>query len=291
MDKLIPFVKLSLLHAGYAKLNNDWNYSDVISPFVRLFLVTEGSASANFINQTLDLKAGYMYLIPSYVYNNYSCANYHEQYYVGFFEEVTLGMSIFNIKQFNYEVKALEYDYELFKRLLHIHPDKKVTDSTPKPHVDSKLLKFRAIDNASLSDDIETQGILTILLARFIKNTNVFDNNKSSKGDLNKVLVYIAKHLQEPLTINFLANYCNLSPDHFTRSFRAKFGIIPSKYIQVKRIERAQFLLVTTEYSLEKIAANVGLPNMSYFSRKFKEIVGVSPGVFRKRQLNLVANG
>ncbi len=286
MNDLVQSVKLSLLHSGYEKLGDNWNYKNVISPFVRLFLITQGEAYANFRNQTFVLKPGFMYLIPSFVYNDYACYDYHEQYYVGFFEEIQQGMSIFNLKHFLYEVEAKSYDYTLFKRLMKIHPDKKVKDTSPRAHINSKLLKFGNLDSISLNYDVETQGILAILLSRFIKNTDVFDEGKSLKGDLNKVLVYIAKHLQEPLTIKFLAHYCNLSPDHFTRNFHSKFGITPNKYVQVKRIERAQFLLLTTKDSLEKIAFDVGMSNMSYFSRKFKEIVGISPAAFRKSQFN-----
>ena len=247
MNTLEQSVKLSLLHAGHEKLDSNWDYKNVISPFVRLFLITHGEAYANFRNQTFILKPGFMYLIPSFVYNSYACNDYHEQYYVGFFEEIQQGMSIFNLKHFSYEVEAKPYHYSLFKRLVEIHPNKKVKDNTPKAHINSKLLKLRHSDDVSLNYDIETQGILTILLSRFIKNTSVFNEGKTLKGDLNKVLVYITKHLQEPLTVKSLADYCSLSTDHFTRSFYSKFGVTPNKYIQVKRIERAQLLLMTTK--------------------------------------------
>ncbi len=286
MGDIFKSVKLSLLHAGYDKLDDSWNYKNVISPFVRLFLITEGTATLSFINQTFNLSPGNIYLIPSYVYNNYSCQSYHEQYYVGFFEEIQLGTSIFNVKQFKYQVQASKFDYRLFERLLQIHPNKKVLDNSPKAHINNRPFEINEHGKVGLNHDIETQGILSILLSRFIQNTNVFDKTKVFKGDLNKVLIYITKHLEDPLSVKFLAEYCNLSPDHFTRSFRAIFGITPNKYIQVKRIERAQFLLLTTKDSLEKIASDIGMANMSYFSRKFKEMIGIGPGAYRKNQFN-----
>ncbi|MGC6430047.1 MAG: AraC family transcriptional regulator [Jejuia sp.] len=284
MNELIQSIRLSLLHAGYDKLDNNWNYKNVISPFVRLFLITKGNAVLNFTNQTFNLSPGNLYLIPSYLYNSYRCDTYHEQYYVGFFEEIQLGTSIFNVKQFNCQVAASQNDYDLFKRLLEIHPNKKVTDSNPKTYINNRPFEFNIGEGLALNYDIETQGILSILLSRFLNNTNVINETNAFEGDLNKVLIYISKHLQEPLSIKFLAAYCNVSPDHFTRSFNSKFGITPNKYIQIKRIERAQVLLLTTKDSLEKIALDVGMPNMSYFSRKFKEMIGVGPGAFRKNQ-------
>ncbi|NMH86019.1 helix-turn-helix domain-containing protein [Flavivirga algicola] len=287
MNELLPFLKLSMLHAGYAKLDDNWCYKNVISPFVRLFLVTKGGAKAYYTNQSFDLKKGYMYLIPSFTYNSYSCDMYHEQYYTGFFEEIKLGMSVFNIKRFEYEVEASAADYDLFKRLIEINPNKSVLESNPQAHINNTLSNYNNPESIALSHDIETQGILSILLSRFIKSSDVFSNKGSFKGDLNKVLVYIAKHLDEEITVSHLAEYCNLSSDHFSRSFYAKFNIKPSKYIQLKRVERAQFLLLSTSDSLKQIAEKVGLNNLSYFSRKFTEITGVSPAKFRKQQLNL----
>lgn len=285
MNDLLHFVKLSLLHVGFAKLDDKWRFKNVISPFVRLFLVTKGNANAYYTNQSFDLKAGYMYLIPSNTYNSYWCDNYHEQYYTGFFEEVKLGMSIFELKKFRYEVEFNEYDLNLFKRLLKINPNIFIIDSTPKSHLKKSFLTSSSVNKSSLNHAIETQGILTILLSRFIEDVNVETSGDILKGDFSTILNYIAKNIKGDITISDLAKFTNLSNDHFSRVFKSKFDITPNKYIQLKRIERAQFLLLTTNYSLEEIAERVGLNNMSYFSRKFKEITKTTPHAFRKQRL------
>ncbi|MEW4922898.1 AraC family transcriptional regulator [Algibacter sp. 2305UL17-15] len=285
MNDLLEFLKLSIIHVGYAKLDNSWNYKNVISPFVRLFLVTKGEANAYYTNQAFNLKPGYLYLIPSFTYNSYGCDVYHEQYYTGFFEEIKLGMSIFNLKRFKYEVEAQDIDYELFERLVEINPSKSVLNSNPETHINRSLLNYGKNENAVPSYDVETQGILSILLSRFVINVDGSSNSDGFKGDLNKVIIYIAKHLNEEITVSSLAKYCNLSPDHFSRSFYSKFQVTPNKYIQLKRIERAQFLLLTTKKSLKQVAQNVGFGNMSYFSRLFKKHAGETPAAFRKNQL------
>jgi AraC-like DNA-binding protein len=58
----------------------------------------------------------------------------------------------------------------------------------------------------------------------------------------------------------------------------------PNKYIQSKRIERAQLLLLSTNNSLKQIAEKVGLENVSYFTRIFKSHTGKTPGAFREGQ-------
>ncbi|WP_298536817.1 AraC family transcriptional regulator [uncultured Algibacter sp.] len=287
MNDLLQSLKLRLIHTGFEGLDHNWNYKNVLSPFVRLILVTEGQATLHHTNQTFKLEPGYMYLIPSYTSNNYSCSTYHKQYYAGFFEEIKLGMSIFNIKHFNFKVKATKYETLLFKRLLEIHPNKKVTDQTPKSHINHSLFQQEKKNKKSSTDSIETQGILTILFSKFIDNKNMLTNNTTGfKDDLSNVLIYIGKHIHQEITVKQLAEYCHLSSDHFTKCFNYRFEITPNKYIQLKRIERAQFLLLTTKDSIQQIADQVGMSNTSYFSRKFKAITGFRPGSFRKQQLN-----
>ncbi len=281
-------VKLDLLHIGYAKLDEKWNYNNVISPFTRLFYVTTGEAIAYHSSQEFNLRPGYMYLIPSYTYNRYKCDKYHEQFYTGFFEQTTDGLSIYNLQSFKYQVKASLTDAQLFKRLLDINPDMAVTNNNPKGHVNKPLLYNLNKQNKTNDQGkyLETQGILSILLSRFIDNSSYNKEKNSTKTKLEKVLIYIAEHLHEELSVQNLANYCHFSPDHFSRIFNQSFGMRPLKYIQTKRIERAQLLLLTTNNSLQEIAGKTGFHNISYFSRLFKKTTGKTPGKFRKEQLN-----
>ncbi|HEY0611972.1 MAG TPA: helix-turn-helix transcriptional regulator, partial [Chitinophaga sp.] len=53
-------------------------------------------------------------------------------------------------------------------------------------------------------------------------------------------------------------------------------------YIQLKRVERAQSLLVNTDLPLAEIAAETGFENLSYFTRIFKEKAGQTPGEYKK---------
>lgn len=285
MYKSLESLTLEILHAGYAKLDSTWRYDNVISPFSRLFYVSTGEAEATYTNQLFKLEPGYMYLIPSFTYNSYSCENYHEQYYVSFFDEVEQGVSIYDLKKFKYKVKASKIDVAYLRRLVAINPDIVVTDSKPKAHINR--LKNELPEGFNTNYELETQGILSILFSRFIEEGDVIYSQNKDKGDLNKVLIYINKNLHDDLTIRVLSEYCHLSEDHFSRRFNESFGIRPNKYIQQKRIERSQFLLVTTGDSLKKIAKDVGMENLSYFSRTFKKIVGNTPASFRKQHLNI----
>ena len=57
----------------------------------------------------------------------------------------------------------------------------------------------------------------------------------------------------EPLDIPRLARIARVSEAHFIRTFRATFGETPHRYLQRRRVERAMFLLRTTETSVTDI--------------------------------------
>ena len=87
----------------------------------------------------------------------------------------------------------------------------------------------------------------------------------------------------EPLDIPRLAAIANLSQAHFIRSFRATFGETPHRYLQLRRVERAMFLLTETDREVTAICFDVGFTSLGTFSRTFREIVGQSPTRYRER--------
>jgi transcriptional regulator GlxA family with amidase domain len=87
----------------------------------------------------------------------------------------------------------------------------------------------------------------------------------------------------EPLDVPALARIAFVSEAHFIRTFTAAFGETPHRYLQRRRVERAMYLLRTTERSVTDVCLEVGFTSMGTFSRTFREIVGESPTTYRNR--------
>jgi YesN/AraC family two-component response regulator len=51
----------------------------------------------------------------------------------------------------------------------------------------------------------------------------------------------------------------------------------------VKRIERAQYLITTTNLSYIEIAEETGFENVSYFSKIFKKVTSLTPGQYKQQ--------
>ena len=87
----------------------------------------------------------------------------------------------------------------------------------------------------------------------------------------------------EPLDVPTLARIAYVSEAHFIRTFRATFGETPHRYLQRRRVERAMFLLRTSDRSVTEICIDVGFSSLGTFSRVFREIVGEPPSAHRQR--------
>jgi transcriptional regulator GlxA family with amidase domain len=87
----------------------------------------------------------------------------------------------------------------------------------------------------------------------------------------------------EPLCIQRLADIAEVSEAHFIRTFRATFGETPHRYLQRRRVERAMFLLRSTDRSVTDICFDVGFSSLGTFSRVFRDVVGEPPSVYRER--------
>lgn len=86
---------------------------------------------------------------------------------------------------------------------------------------------------------------------------------------------------QGPLDVAALAEVAAMSPSHFARSFRAAFGETPYRYLQRRRIERAMFLLRTTDLPVTDVCFAVGYESLGSFSATFAQVVGTTASEFR----------
>lgn len=69
---------------------------------------------------------------------------------------------------------------------------------------------------------------------------------------------------------------------HFQRSFTARYGVTPGRYVRLLRMQRACHLLETTDYPMGRISGELGYASMAIFGNCFKREIGVSPTAYRR---------
>ena len=114
-------------------------------------------------------------------------------------------------------------------------------------------------------------------------DTNKPENERSAKHDpVAAAMYFIRQQYMNPITLNDVAAYANMSLYHFSRLFKRDCGYSPHEYIILTRLNRAKHLLKTTDLAIKVIAQKVGYQNVSSFTNAFTARVGISPTLFRK---------
>ena len=286
MSKRLLGHNFSLLHIDYVKLNEQWNYANVISPYFRIYYIDEGEGFVSSRQENIKLEKGYLYIIPSFTLCHLHCSDYLSQYFLHFFEE-SEGISIFEYNRKIIKVPVCKTDIINFERLLEINPGRGINRSD-NPQVYEKNAYYKSYQdlNNIVSDPIyfETQGIILQFISRFLSSDRFKSQHTSPiPSKILDAIRHIQLNLKKNITVGDLAKRANLQHDYFSRLFLQFTGERPLAYIHEKRIEQAQYLIATTSLSFSEIAEETGFENVPYFSKIFKKITSLTPGEYKKQ--------
>lgn len=261
----------------------DHDYEDIISPYTRIYSIINGTGYIIIGNSRITLEEGFLYIIPSYT----SCTYHFDKGLVHIFIHASIdfdnGLSPYNVYSIKYKVALNDLDPVLFKRILSLNPDMELPHHHPNVY-QTKLWLNKKVSYTSPAHYLETNGILQQLFSRFIEPQPNHAFTNILKYNIQPILLYIQNNLHQEITVESLANIACFSKDHFAKVFKSILALSPIDYVIKKRIERAQFLLMTTELSQNEIIEQVGFKSVSYFSRIFKKSTGYSPDKYRKQK-------
>ena len=104
---------------------------------------------------------------------------------------------------------------------------------------------------------------------------------KSGADTIKAAAEFIETYYDQPITINDVAYEAGLSAGRLAHLFKERMDLTPIEYLTNIRIEQAKKLLLTTDKKCCNLYYEVGFNSQPYFTRKFKQVVGVSPAQFR----------
>jgi AraC family transcriptional regulator len=99
---------------------------------------------------------------------------------------------------------------------------------------------------------------------------------------VRRTQAYIEENLGSKMDIEDLAAEVALSKSHFSRAFKHSVGLSPMEYVAMRRVERAKAMIVGTREALADVALACGFADQSHLNRRFRDLVGVSPGQWRR---------
>ncbi len=132
------------------------------------------------------------------------------------------------------------------------------------------------------------RGLMCQLLSRLMRDGMQQNGNNLQEGAVRYYAVvepalrYVRDRYAEPITVEELADLCNVSKYHFCRIFKLVTGKTAIQYLNEYRLKLAKLLLLNTDERVSQIALNCGFEDENYFCRYYKRLFGTSPGKERK---------
>lgn len=146
--------------------------------------------------------------------------------------------------------------------------------------------KISSMDNAKTRELYESIG-------EAIKSYILLMYSKSKKKPEKKIhwvvrafLSYADTFYNTDIKIEDISGLYNTNAKYAGRLFKKEVGMSFCEYLNNRRIEEAKRILIEKNMSIGEVAFECGYNNITYFNRVFKNITGLSPGEYRKSNIN-----
>lgn len=183
---------------------------------------------------------------------------------------------------------AFHFDGGLIERIAASTPGVR-TAKFVSPRAAPHAAMQRLFAEAEVARDLNDVEAFRDLAARFATAALVISggrhlNRAPSNADERRVAAaqrLIDLDPARPIDLDALASEANTSPFHFLRVFRQVVGLTPHQYVLQARMRRAAVQLRTSREQVSAIAFDAGFNDLSTFNRRFKRLIGETPGQFR----------
>lgn len=126
----------------------------------------------------------------------------------------------------------------------------------------------------------ELTAIIPVMQQEYVQRVHRCRLSHYSKP-VRQCLDYVELHLEKPFDLTELASSTGYTPDYLSRRFKKEIGRTVSQYLMEKRVERAAFLLASSQDSILHISQRLQFCSSSHFSARFHSRYGISPSSYR----------
>lgn len=175
------------------------------------------------------------------------------------------------------EIRKINQLLERSDRGLHVYGktalevQKKFTGLVQQKHAMRLLTLLECLHLISISEE-------TTALA---SDTFSMEKDEFHGKRVSKVVRYVRDHLDEDIKQPEIADMVGLTPQGFSRFFKAATGQTFVSFVNVVRITEACRILVNSDRDITDIAFSCGYSNLSNFNRRFMEFKQLTPRDYR----------
>lgn len=140
------------------------------------------------------------------------------------------------------------------------------------------------VKNEGKTFAMDITAYITLMFSYLLKNSlvDIKRANPEESRFCSDVLAYINAHYNEKITSKQVAEECFLNHSYFCRKFKENFGISFSSYLNIYRISVARTMLDGNTENIAKVSEMCGFDTPAYFSKCFKNYVGVLPFEYKR---------
>jgi transcriptional regulator GlxA family with amidase domain len=133
--------------------------------------------------------------------------------------------------------------------------------------------------------ELAVSALLRNLLVTLLRHDTrrILLENEESTHRFEPALLYIEANFKKKLSALEAAQLVNMNYFHFSKTFKKSLGISFTDYVNQRRMKEAEMLLLTSDQSVEHLAAQLGFSNISSFYSIFSRSFHMTP---RKYRLN-----
>lgn len=245
LKELLNVKKGSILQVNTGKTDRE---SDA------LVFIRSGSAFYDFGYKSFTVKKGDILFLP-----------FHSTYKI-------------QIKEHEYSYICVDFFFE--------HPERETVEADRYPAVATEgwfEKMYHLFHFGTFAEKVYCKGLFYRIYSEIIAGQNETYLSGSRVKQIREAAGYIADHYREDLSVSGLAAACHMSEVYFRKLFKEIYHLSPQKYLIRFRLNKAKELLGSTELSIAEISAGCGFETPYYFTRIFKQEVGITPTMFRKR--------
>ena len=182
---------------------------------------------------------------------------------------------------------SFDFDPDYFEEIVSCVPGaRRLAFTTPRLPSSERLLPLIAAAETA-DDDLEfEETALRVAAAAVTMQRGAIASFCSPRHEhrITEVLRRMEAEPDEPIALARLARDAAMSRYHFLRTFCAVSGMTPYQFVLAQRLRRAATRLRRTTDSISAIAYEAGFGDLSTFNRRFRRILGVTPGAWRSRR-------
>ena len=245
--------------------------------FILMALCKQGSAHYSIDTKELDVKPGdLMFISAKHIVDHYTtspdfeclCIMLTPRYYHGFVQNVQNVSSLLLFSMQNPVVSLTPGEIQVYSNYFYTIR-RKMSDQ--QNHYRTGLVK-------------------ALLLAMFYDMSNVIwrveqqESKSMTRHDVifSQFIRLLGEHFRTERRVNWYAKQLCLTPKYLSEAIKLISKRTPNEWIDDYVVLEIRVLLKNSTKSIKEITEELHFPNQSFFSKYFKEHVGVSPSDYRK---------